>query len=759
MSGIPSAAISPPTTTNSFLVSSKRYDLSQNANPIGANSVAVNLPGQPPLQTALIPYALGNGEIVFYQADGKKATIRVPDGSTMLPRSIADRIQSLISLRKFDPTGSTATTLVHGSEKTGVEASGGPNASSGVDKVTPEEAQLLAKAGIKVSVGVGDYWAVGIDTNAVLADSAQKLLKVMLRKFGMSDANTEKLLGLIKKALALATNGPASPVLRLELNGSFLVTSSAAQEASGNLHLKFSPMGPSRFMQMLPQLEKFWLWMNPESAGALAQLRKDLKPDGTLKPTANSASKAIYAIFVKKDEHDTQRNNGVPVPPNKDSKAPSKLYNQGPWKQFDSRVSISWYKWITKNDPNVRLGQMYVPLGAPEKLNDYLADLKPIPGGRGALDRLRRILSSTKGAMAPYVSPRLGLKNGIPNYVQLVFGAGPLVLSSENAPKKVQGLKPLFFPGFYIAVKLSVDDVKNMVRSEKGWIVPVSINGEKPINVEIPFQIGAQMQSFFGMNPAEAATVSRSSATASAVPAGTFIFQNVLKNIPESTLKQAEQLLKLAKIPVELMNNPKVADALEDIATVSSIFETTRQIYPPAAPLAGFLSGIIALAGRRSKNELDSFYREKFLPNLSSINKEANILGDMVKVFKSLQRIGEVDIKNFKGVGYSPAMTDDKEKAIAAAFSLYDRAIKQGIDEGKIDPAKLYAALKAASSSDDVTLKTLAKLILEKRDFKNTNPTRLIVPSGTEGVQAAVVKFEDFSLVNYFEHFKTGTKK
>jgi hypothetical protein len=759
MSGITSAARSPQVNTDPLQVIPKRYVLSQNLNPIETNAVAVSLAGQPPQQTALIPYTLKGGELVVYQADGKKNTVRVPEGSTLLPKSIADQIQSLISLRKFDPSNLNSTTLVHGSEKKRHEASGGLNATSGADKVTAAEVQLLAAAGIKVSVGVGDYWAIGIDTNAVLADSAQKLLKVTLRKLGISDANTEKLLTLIKKALALATNGPASPVMRLELNGSFLLTSPAAQEASGNLHLKFSPVEASRFMKMLPQLEKFWLWMNPESAGALAQLRKDLKPDGTLKPTATSASRAIYTIFVKKDENDTQRNNGVQRPPNMVPKAPAKLYNQGPWKQFDSRISISWYKWITKNDPNVRLAQMYVPLGAPEKLNDYLADLKPIPGGRGAIDRLRRIFSSTKGAMAPYVSPRFGLKDGIPNNVQLVFGAGPLVLSSENAPKKVQGLKPLFFPGFYIAVKLSVDEVKNMVRSEKGWIVPVSINGEKPVNVEIPFQIGTQMQSFFGMNPAQAATVGKSSATASAVPAGTFIFQNVLKNIPESTLKQAEQLLKLAEIPIELMSNPKVADALEDIATVSSIVGITRQIYPPAAPLAGFLSGIIVLGGRNSKNELDSFYREKFLPNLTPVNKEANVLGDMVKVFKSLQRIGEVDIKNFKGIGYSPAVTDDKEKAIAAAFSLFDRAIKKGIDEGRIDPSKLYAALKAASSSDDVTLKTLAKIFLEKQDFQNTNPTRLIVPSSAEGVQAAVVKFEGFSMTNYFERFKRGTQK
>jgi hypothetical protein len=710
--------------------------------------LAVNFPSNR-AATALVPYEVVDSVVRLSQRDGKIVSFRLPQGSNLLSSAIADKVTQLIAWGKFDASGLTSSIAAHGAEqKLQTPSSVVSKSIDGKDLkilLTSDERTRLAAAGLQLSGGVGDYWAVGFDTNSVLVKGFEAAVGFLLKKLGVPATAIAKLQALIKKLEDLA-GGPTGEVLRFELNGSFIAALSpdpearhAAQSASGQLHIKFSPVAPNRLFGTIDFFSKVFGAIDPELGAAVTNLKNDITSDGKLKANASFRSRMLYETLV-------------------DLKSPksaieTRIYKQGPWKLFDSRISINWYRWITANDPDVRIGRMYVPLGFPEKANAYLERLGN-SGSTGSPSKIKQFFSKFSTAFAPYFSYRLGLKNGLPNNFQIVMGAGGLLLPSSQASENTKARKPFFFPGFYVSFKLSIEDVKQLVPANGGWAFPVSVNGKKQL-VILPQEIIDQLQKFFGVtlpSPGEKSTDKL--ATGSAISFEEFVLQNMLNGVSPEFIESAKSALKYAELPLEVLNNPKLQDAIEDISTISSISGITLKVFPPAAPIATLLSAIVVFGGRNSKNEFEKFYQEQFLLNLNE-PKEPGVLNQMVALFKSIQSLGEIDITNFRGIGPSPAVYGDIEAAIKSMFSLFERAIERAIAEGKLDPVAFYTALRNALNSDDITLRTLAGLFLENRTLgSGPNYIRIVVPSRTEGVQSAVVAINDFKLSNYFIQFK-----
>jgi hypothetical protein len=738
------------------------------------NFVAVKIPDGTN-RTVLIPFEEQQGAVRIAQKDGKVITVFMPATSPLSAPALADRVSRLIATGQLDITNMmNANALAHGTQRViGLQGVGlsvatnnagiDPIADKSIEKggsvfVTTQEKTMLAAAGLQFSTGVGDYWAVGFDTNSVLVKGFEAAVGFLLKKMKIPAPAVAKLKDLIQKLEKIA-GGPTGQVLRFELNGSFLAAlhpdpkvREEAQSASGQLHIKFSPVAaatPDKIFAAIDFYGGALAIIEPRLSQAIFNLKKDITLKGDLKPGASTVSKIIYNEFINTMHWDSQAS-PAPTPRKKG-------FSQRPLNLFDSRISINWYRWATKNDPDVRLGRMYVPLGFPEKFNAYLEGLGK-PSATGQPSKLKKFFSKFSVATAPYISYRLGFKNGLPNYFNIVTGAGGLLLASPQTTENTRARKPFFFPGFYVSFKLSLEDAKKFVATNGGWAFPMSVNGRTRL-VEVPKDIVEKFQSFFGLSLSPSKEKSTESGKSKeAITFDQFVLENILSGVSPELLKAAESALKYAELPLEVLSNPKLQDALEDISTITSITGITAKTYPPAAPLTALFSSIIVFGGRNSRNELETFYQERFLPTLIDA-KEAGVLKQMASLFKSIQRLGEIDIKNFKGIGYSPAVYGEKEEAIKAAFSLFDRSIKKAISEGKLDPVAFYAALKVSLNSGDITESTLAALFLENRSLPGgTSQIRLVVNSGTAGVQSAVVPINDFELSNYFEKFK-GTEQ
>jgi hypothetical protein len=130
--------------------------------------LAVNFPGNR-TAAALVPYEVVDSLVRLSQRDGKIVSFRLPQGSNLLSSAIADKVTQLIAWGKFNASGLTSSIAAHGAEqKLQTPSSVVSKSIDGKDLkilLTSDERTRLAAAGLQLSGGVGDYWAVGFDTN------------------------------------------------------------------------------------------------------------------------------------------------------------------------------------------------------------------------------------------------------------------------------------------------------------------------------------------------------------------------------------------------------------------------------------------------------------------------------------------------------------------------------------------------------------------------------------------------------------------
>ena len=584
---------------------------------------------------------------------------------------------------------------------------------AGASSVDIETRANQIASGIRLNGGVGEYFAIGIDVPDALTAGFSQLMGLVLRKLGVPPkaiAGVEKMfVNFAAKGKSLG--GSIGTVPRLEFNCSML-PDLKAQEASGNFHIKFSPVSYPEIQSQIVTY-KAMLSAIPGSEIAvdvLSKLQAQIDRTGKLKQGTSPFLSAVYASIVS--------DANVPPPVAGPQEAPKK-YNQAKLGLFDTRISFNWYKaFVSNKGPDIRLGRMYVALGNPEKLNDSL------------LGSDRR-LSYIKLLGAPYVSPRLGLDGS----VQLVFGFGGLALGSSNSLKPVQTNKAFIFPGFYIAAKLSFGENNTFVRVDANTVaVRMNINGSTVL-VTVPPALFKTIETLIvgGDRQLKLAPLK---AGEKVLDVNGVIAEFLVDHLDPEIIKFGGEIAEKSEEIAEAISTPVVRDA---ITLLTGIMGFRAGPYVGTATTATSLFEIIT---SRYERAFEDFY-DAFTKRLSSGTSPPTLFADMTQTIELIIKAYESAPRNRFGSG-GPSV-GQLRAALAKVMIFYDAAIKKASEEGTLPGGMVgfYKELQTAANSNDLgSLQTLvAKKFLglstpattdEQRDGKSIVLNTLIQPRGKE---------------------------
>lgn len=533
-------------------------------------------------------------------------------------------------------------------------------------------------AAIRLNGGVGEYFAIGIDVPDALTGGFSQLMGLVLRKLGVPPkaiAGVEKML-VEFAAKGKAFGGMTGTIPRLEFNCSML-PDSQAQEASGNFHIKFSPVSyPEVQAQIVRYKAVLSALPNSEIAiDALSRLQAQIDRTGKLKPGTSPFLSSIYASIVK--------DANVPPPVAGPREAPKK-YNQGNLGLFDTRISFNWYKaFVSGKGPDIRLGRMYVAVGDPEKTNNLILRNE-------GFGKYLKILG------APYISPRLGLDGS----VQVVFGFGGLVVGSKNSLKPVQTNKAFIFPGFYVAAKLSFGENNTFVRVNTNTIaVRMNINGATVL-VTVPPELFKTIETLI-VGSDRQLKLSPMKSGEKLLDVNGVIAEFLVDKLPPEVIKLGGEIAQKSQEIAGAISTPLARDAATLLAGVMGYRAG------PYVGTATTAAAIFEIIGNGYERAFDDFYGA-FNKRLSSGANAPTVFADITRTIELLVKAYESAPRNRFGSG-GPNV-GQLRLALAKVLTSYDSAIKKAASEGTLPGGMVgfYKELQsAASSSDTGSLRTL----------------------------------------------------
>ena len=558
-----------------------------------------------------------------------------------------------------------------------------------------KQADQIASA-IRLQGGVGEYFAIGIDLPDVLTAGFSRVMGLALRKLGVP---SKTIAGLEKMFIAFAAKGKAlggsiGTIPRLEFNCSFLLDEKA-QRASGNFHFKFSPVSyPEVQAQIVKYKAALSIFPNTGTMiAALSKLQTQIDRAGKLKPGTSPLLSALYAGIVK---------DANPSPPMQGPREAPKGLNQGPLGLFDSRLTVNWLKAFNGENPDIRLGRMYVAVGLPEKLNLLVA-------------RNEGLGRTVKFATAPYVSPRVSIENGKPAF-QIVIGAGGLGLGSEDSFKALQTNKAFVFPGFYVVAKLSFGENNTFVRVNQNTVgVRMSINGTTVV-VSLPPELFKSIENFIVGSDRQLKLSSLASGEKFLDLNGVFT-EFLTDKLPPELLKLGEKVVQQSKEVAGAINSPMVQDTGILLAGVMGY---------QAGPVVGTITtgvAILDIIARGEGRAFDNFYNA-FTKRLAGGANAPTVLADITRTMELL-------VSAYESIPVDRRGRDVVGQLRIAAFktlSFYDAAIKKAASQGSLPGGilRFYKELEtAASSNNSGALRTLiAKNMLGLADASDSGGAR-----------------------------------
>jgi hypothetical protein len=540
-----------------------------------------------------------------------------------------------------------------------------------------QSATLIAQA-IRLNGGVGEYFAIGADLPQLATSGFSTILGMAMRKLGVPPqaiAAAEKFFNDMA-AKGKLLGGSIGNVPRFEFNCSML-PDAAAQEASGNFHIKFSPIPHTKLATEILRYKTMAAAIPGGEivVGLLSELQRQLDRTGKLKPGTRPLITAIYNSLVVDitppkviDPPKSLSNATNYLPPvrltqqNKPtagtSLAPLPSYTSGKLGLFDTRISFNWYKsFVSKKDPDIRFGRMFVAVGNLERLNE-------------SLGTKQNLLKYVKILGAPYISPRVGLDGSL----QLVFGFGGLAVPSTQATKTWQQNKPFVFPGFYVAAKLTFKPNDSFVRVDADRIaVRLNVNGS-PKLVVLPNQVVNAVLGQLGLTNQQ---VKLSSVKATdRVIDGSEIFKNLLSSIDPKLLDSAKQTVEKSQQIIGPLLSPELADAGTIVAGLFGF---------KAGPVAGVLSSVAAMsevAWNKYEREFEKF-NNGLLTRLATGNPPPTLLADITRSYEQLTKVyNDVVAKKEFDFRSSPAV--QMRRAIATLGIFYNKSIQKAASAGSL---------------------------------------------------------------------------
>jgi hypothetical protein len=592
------------------------------------------------------------------------------------------------------------------SSGTFVVSSGAINSAQTVE----DKANRIAQ-GIRLNGGIGEYFAVGVDLPDLLTGGFSQALSLALKKLGVPPtaiAAAEKFI-ITLAAKGKSLGGPIGTVPRVEFNFSML-PDLKAQEASSNIHIKFSPVSYAKVQELIANY-KVVLSAIPGGqimTDLLTQLQQRIDRAGRLKFGTSPMLSAIYASLVAEaTPAKPQAAKPGPIPSQTDPRIPkpgvrnnpgapttlAKLpfYTPGKLALFDTRISFNPMKALNGEDPNIRIGRMYVAVGNFERLNESISTNK--------LGKYLKILG------APYVSPRIGADGS----VQVVFGFGGLAVASSEAPD-LQNNKALLFPGIYVAAKLSFGANNTFVKlDDNTFALRMSINGSSVL-VTVPPALFKTVQTMIVGNDREL-VLSSMKPGEKILNINGIASEFLIKNIDPKILEMGSQIAQKSQEIAGIVSNTSTQEAATMLMGIMGF---------RAGPVVGTISTLGALAEvnkNKYEREFENFH-DGLLKRLASSTSSTPLFSDISRTLQLLATAR--DERPF-------SMNDLKVRlATLGILATYKRSIDKAISEGKFPGGMLgfYRELKQvvknspAGSFDSIVAKLLLGEPYDRSVFK-----------------------------------------
>jgi hypothetical protein len=638
-----------------------------------AQSMALPSPKTEPRDTAApVSIFYDNGKPFQISLDGGRVVIIDPSKPLTSSERIVLRSNTLGTTpqdQRFAVETFRARATVQKDSDGVFKVSAGPTSGAGSVEA---QATLIAQ-GIRLNGGVGEYFAIGVDLPDLLTGTFSQALALALRKLGVPAATiaaAEKFItNLAAKGKSLG--GSIGTVPRVEFNFSML-PSAAAQEASSNIHIKFSPASYENIQALIANYKVIASAIpgGEIMVDLLTQLQQRIDRNGKLKPNTSPVLSAMYASLVAEitPEKPTAAKPGQ-IPSQTSSKAPGigvrnkpttgtvlakkPVYTAGKWALFDSRISFNPLKAFKGENPNIRIGRMYVAVGNLERLNESLS--------RNKLGKFISILG------APYASPRVGADGS----VQLVFGFGGLAVGTANAPS-LKNNKAFLFPGVYVSAKLSFGPNETFVKiDDNTFALRMSINGESVLLV-VPPALFKTVQTMIVGNDREL-KLSSMKRGEKVLDVNGVISEFLIKNIDPKLLDKGSEIAKKTQEIAGILSN----QTTQDIGTLLMGIMGFR-----AGPYVGTFTTATALAEIASSRYERAFenFHEALMKRLSSGSSPSSLYADMKQTLDLLIKAYEANPNGSKG---------QLRAAIAKVFIFYNKSVEKALKEGKLQDGLL----------------------------------------------------------------------